>query len=122
MWWQNWRSNSGLSSHKPQIGREEGGVKKEDREREEIRREKRKQVIAWGLQRKEAREHPAARPGTHWLTFRSPFSSQSGTGLNPVTSKIPSRTDLQGFYDFEKAHAVMAWLKPLQWPCLFEKS
>lgn len=57
MWWQNWRSNSGLSSHKPQIGVEEGGVKKEDREREEIRREKRKQVIAWGLQRKEAREH-----------------------------------------------------------------
>lgn len=42
-------------------------------------------------------QHVAALPLTPWLTFRSPFSSESGTALNPVTSKVPSRTDLQGF-------------------------
>lgn len=66
-------------------------------------------------------QHIAALPLTHRLTFRSPFSSESGTALNPVTSKVPSRTDLQGFYDFKKAHAIMALLKTFQWPCLLEK-
>lgn len=42
-------------------------------------------------------QHVAALPLTPWLTFRSPFSSESGTALNPGTSKVPSRTDLQGF-------------------------